>query len=76
MKVICWNVQGTKKAQLSYEVQFINLTIKLDILILLETMVNDPNAEIISRRFGYHHFATIPPLTMWEGFGFFGILRM
>jgi len=37
MKVICWDVQGSKKAQLHHKVGFINRTIKLDILNLLET---------------------------------------
>ena len=61
MKVICWNVQGAKKAQLCHEVGFINRTIKPDILILLKTMVNGPNEELIIRKLGYHHFSTIPP---------------
>jgi len=61
MKVICWNVQGVKKAQLHHEVGFINRTIKSNILILLEAMVNGPNGELIIRKLGYHHFSTIPP---------------
>ena len=45
MKVICWNVQSAKKYQLQQEVAFINRTIKLDILFLLETMVREQNTE-------------------------------
>ena len=41
MKVVCWNVQGAKKPQLRVEVGFINRTIRPNILILLENMVNE-----------------------------------
>ena len=42
--------------------QFINHTIKPDILILLDTMVDGPNEELIIRKFSYQHFSTIPPI--------------
>jgi len=54
MRVVCWNVQGAKKPQLCLEVGFINRTIRPDILILLETMVNEHNADIINSNFGFH----------------------
>jgi len=47
MKVVYWNVQGAKKPQLRLEVGFINRTIRLDILILLATMVNEHNGDMI-----------------------------
>jgi len=47
MKVVCWNVQGAKKSQLRLEVGFISHTIRLNILILLGTMVNEQNANMI-----------------------------
>jgi len=40
-------------------VEFINRTIKPDILILLETMVNDCNAERIVKTLGYQFYDTI-----------------
>ena len=49
MKILCWNVQGAKKFQLRLEVGFINRIIRPDILILLEIMVNEQNAELIIR---------------------------
>ena len=60
MKIVCWNVLGAKKSQLHLEVGFINRTIRLDILILLATMVNDHNAEIIAINLGFSNFDTIP----------------
>jgi len=61
MKILCWNVQGAKKFQLQQEVGFINRTIKSDILILLETMVNMHNAVLIVKRLGFQNYSTIPP---------------
>ena len=60
MKVVYWNVQGAKKPQLRLEVGFINHTIKPDILILLETMVNEQNADLIIRTLGFSHYERIP----------------
>jgi len=62
MKIICWNVQGAKKSQLRHEVKFINRTIKPDILILLETLVNCQNSSLIIRQLGFQHSSTIPPV--------------
>jgi len=53
MEIICWNVQEAKKSQLYHEVGFINQTIKPNILILLETMVNCQNANLIIKKCGY-----------------------
>jgi len=60
MKVVCWNVQGAKKPQLRLEVRFINRTIKPGILILLKTMVNAQNADLIIRTLGFSHYERIP----------------
>ena len=43
------------------EVGFINRTIKPDILILTETMVNEGNTECIIKSLGQHNHDTIPP---------------
>jgi len=53
MKIVCWNVQEVKKSQL--EVGFIIRTVRLDILILLETMVNEQNANLIITKLGFSH---------------------
>ena len=73
MKIVCWNVQGAKKSQLRLEVRFINRTIKLDILILLETMVNDQNADSIIRNLGFSHYNMIPAKNIVAEFGVCGM---
>ena len=67
MKVICWNVQGAKKSQLRHEVGFINRTIKPDILILLETLVNCQTTDLIINQLGYSYSSTIPPVNHMGG---------
>ena len=67
MKVICWNIQGAKKSQLRHEVGFINRTIKPDILILLETLVNCQNTDLIINQLGYRFSSTIPPVNHTGG---------
>jgi len=62
MKIICWNVQGAKKSQLRHEVEFINRTIKPYILILLKTLVNCQNTDLIIKQLGYRFYSTIPPI--------------
>jgi len=61
MKIIVWNVQGAKKAQLRPEIGFINRTIDHDILILIETMVNEQNTQRIIRTLGCRHFDFVLP---------------
>ena len=61
MKIIVWNVQGAKKAQLQLEVGFINRTIKPDILFLTEIMVSEHNTQRIIRTLGFHNFDFILP---------------
>ena len=61
MKILSWNVQGAKKSHFQQEVGFINRTIKPDILILLETMVNECNAAHIVKSLGYQFYETISP---------------
>jgi len=60
MKVVCWNVQGAKKPQLRLEVGFITRTIRPDILILIETMVNEQNVDLIFKTLGFSHYERIP----------------
>ena len=76
MKIICWNVQGAKKLQLHQEVGFINRTIKPDILILLETLVNCQNSNLIIKQVGYQFSSTVPPVNHMGVFGYFGIMLM
>ena len=76
MKIICWNNQGAKKSQLRHEVGFINRTIKPDILILLETLVNYQNTDLIIKQLGYSYYSTIPPINPWGDFGSFGMTKM
>ena len=61
MKIIIWNVQRAKKAQLQLEVRFINRIINLDILFVTETMVNDLNTQRIIRTLGFRNFGFILP---------------
>ena len=72
MKIICWNVQGTKKSQLRHKVGF-NRTIKPDILILLETLVNGQNTDLIINQLGYRYSSTIPPINHMGAFGSSGM---
>ena len=67
MKIICWNVQGARKSQLRQEVGFINQIIKPDILILLETLVNCQNSDLIIKQLGYNFSSTIPPVNHMGG---------
>jgi len=60
MKVVSCNVQGAKKPQLQLEVGFINRTIRPGILILVETMVNEHNADLIIKTLGFSHYERIP----------------
>jgi len=76
MKIIYWNVQGAKKSQLRHEVEFINRTIKPDILILLETLVNCQNTDLIIRQLGYSHSSTIPPVNHMGAYGSSGMMIM
>jgi len=50
-----------KKSHFQQEVGFINRTINPDILILLETMVNEYNAARIVKSLGSQFYDTIPP---------------
>ena len=61
MKIISWNVQGAKKPHFQQEVRFINGTIKPDILVFLETIVNECNTARIVKSLGYQFYDTIPP---------------
>ena len=60
MKIVCWDIQGGKKSQLRLEVGLINRTIKADTLTLLETLVNNQNADSIIRNLGFSHYDMIP----------------
>ena len=67
MKITSWNVQGAKQSHFQQEVGFINRTIKPDILVLLETMVNECNATHIIKTLGYQIYDTIPPKSHARG---------
>jgi len=67
MKIICGNVQGAKESQLRHEVGFINRTIKPDILILLETLVNCQNIDFIIKQLGYSYYSAVPPVNHTGG---------
>ena len=76
MKIICWNVEGAKKSQLRHEVGLINRTIKPNILILLETLVNCQNTDLIINQLGFNYSSTIPPVNHMGVFGYFGMMKM
>ena len=50
-----------KKSHFQVGVGFINRTIKPDILVLLETMINECNAARIVKSLGYQFCDAIPP---------------
>jgi len=56
MKIIVWNVQVAKKAQLQLKIGFINRTINPHILILTETMVNEQDTQRIIRTLRFRDF--------------------
>jgi len=61
MKIISWNVQGAKRAQVLLEIQFLKRTHKPNIVFLLETMVNEKKIRHIIPRIGFEHFDFIEP---------------
>jgi len=67
MKILCWNVQGAKKPHFPQEVGYIKRTVNPDILILLETMVNDCTADRIVKSLGYQFYDTIPTFNQTGG---------
>ena len=56
MKIISWNVQGTKKNQVLQEIKLLSSTHKPDMIFLLETLVNEKNISKILPTMGYDHF--------------------
>ena len=62
MKVICWNVQGAKKAQVLKEVKFLKRMQNPDIIFLLETLTNDLNSQCIIQRMGFQNSDFVLPI--------------
>jgi len=62
MRIISWNVQGVKKAQVQQEVQFLKRTHKPQILFLQETLVNERNILAILPKLGFEHFDYVAPI--------------
>ena len=62
MKIISWNVQGAKKANVHEEVKFLQRTHKPDILFLIETKTNTRNTMQILPRMGFEHYDFISPV--------------
>jgi len=62
MRIISWNVQGVKKAQVLQEIQFLKRTHKPQILFLQETLVNERNILDILPKLGFDHFDYVEPV--------------
>ena len=60
MKIICWNTQGVKKAQVSHEVKFLVRVHKPDLIFFLKTLVNDTNIHRILPQMGFDHYDFVP----------------
>ena len=62
MRIISWNVQGTKKTQALQEILFLKRTHKPQIMFLLETLVNKANILDILPKLGFEHFDYVEPV--------------
>ena len=62
MRIISWNVQGTKKSQVLQEIFFLKRTHKPQIVFLLETLVNKKNILDILPKMGFEHFDYVEPV--------------
>ena len=62
MRIICWNVQGTKKTQVLQEIAFLKRTHKPQLIFLLETLVNKKNLLDILPKMGFDHFDYVEPV--------------
>ena len=67
MKIICWNTQGVKKAQVLQEVKFLTNTHKLDLIFLSETLVNETNICRILPQMGLEHYDFVSPVNHARG---------
>jgi len=67
MKIICWNTQGVKKAQVLQEVKFLTNAHKPDLIFLLETLVNDTNICRILPQMGFEHYDFVSPVNHFGG---------
>jgi len=56
MKIISWNVQGAKKAQVIQEIKHLIRFHKPDICLSLETMVNDTQMNALLPKLGFNHY--------------------
>jgi len=61
MRIISWNVQGTKKTQVLQEIFFLKRKHKPQIMFLLETLVNKKNILDILPKMSFEHFEYVEP---------------
>jgi len=62
MRIISWNVQGSKKAQVVQEILFLKRTHSPQMIFLLETLVNKKHILQILPKMGFEHFDYIEPV--------------
>ena len=67
MRIISWNVQRIKKAQVLQEIFFLKRTHKPQIMFLLETLVNKMNILDILPKMGFEHFDYVEPVNHYGG---------
>ena len=67
MRIISWNVRGTKKAQVLQEIAFLKRTYKPQLIFLLETLVNRKNILDILPKMGFEHFDFVEPVDHFGG---------
>ena len=61
MIIVSRSTQGVKKPQVIKEVQFLTRTYKADMIVLLETMVNEKNLLQILPQMGLEHYDYVLP---------------
>jgi len=62
MRIISWNVRGTKKVHVLQEIAFLKRTYKPQLIFLLETLVNKKNILDILPKMGFEHFDFLEPI--------------
>ena len=67
MRIISWNVQGSKKAQVVQEILFLKRTYNPQMIFLLETLVNKEHILQILSKMGFEHFDYIEPVNHYGG---------
>ena len=61
MKIMAWNVQGSKKHQIRDEIRVINQGHKPDLLFLIKTMVFDQTTRKLIAKLGFEHYDFVNP---------------